>query len=101
MMIMIMKNNKNRTHRNKPQRDVRTYVQTEFLPILQDFVPYWGRCPKRKERKKERKKKGKKEKGKKEKRKERKKGKEKKEKKKKEKKKKKKKKFQRGWNQVI
>ena len=21
-------------------------VQTEFLPILQDFVPYQGRCPK-------------------------------------------------------
>ena len=27
--------------------DVRTYKWTEFLPILQDFVPSWGRCPKR------------------------------------------------------
>ena len=27
--------------------DVRTYIRTEFLPILQDFVPCWGRCPKR------------------------------------------------------
>ena len=26
--------------------DVRTYVRTENLPILQDFVPYRGRCPK-------------------------------------------------------
>ena len=25
--------------------DVRTYVRTENLPILQDFVPYWDRCP--------------------------------------------------------
>ena len=25
----------------------RTYVRTENLPILQDFVPYRGRCPKR------------------------------------------------------
>ena len=25
--------------------DVRTDVRTEFLPILQDFVPCWGRCP--------------------------------------------------------
>ena len=24
----------------------RTNVRTENLPILQDFVPYWGRCPK-------------------------------------------------------
>ena len=24
----------------------RTYVRTENLPILQDFVPYRGRCPK-------------------------------------------------------
>ena len=24
---------------------VRTYVRTENLPILQDFVPYRGRCP--------------------------------------------------------
>ena len=22
-----------------------TYIWTENLPILQDFVPYWGRCP--------------------------------------------------------
>ena len=28
------------------QTDVRTDVRTENLPILQDFVPYWGRCPK-------------------------------------------------------
>ena len=27
--------------------DVRTYVRTEKFPILQDFVPYWGHCPKR------------------------------------------------------
>ena len=25
--------------------DVRTDVRTENLPILQDFVPYRGRCP--------------------------------------------------------
>ena len=25
--------------------DGRTDGQTENLPILQDFVPYWGRCP--------------------------------------------------------
>ena len=25
--------------------DVRTYGRTENLPILQDFVPYRGRCP--------------------------------------------------------
>ena len=24
--------------------DGRKYIQTENLPILQDFVPYWGRC---------------------------------------------------------
>ena len=24
--------------------DIRMYVQTEFLPILQDFVPLRGRC---------------------------------------------------------
>ena len=27
--------------------DKRTDGQIEFLPILQDFVPCWGRCPKR------------------------------------------------------
>ena len=27
------------------QTDVRTEVRTENLPILQDFVPYRGRCP--------------------------------------------------------
>ena len=32
--------------------DKRTEGRTENLPILQDFVSYWGRCPK-KERKKE------------------------------------------------
>ena len=26
--------------------DERTDERTEFLPILQDFVPYRGRCPK-------------------------------------------------------
>ena len=26
--------------------DVRTDGRTEFLPILQDLVPCWGRCPK-------------------------------------------------------
>ena len=26
---------------------IRTYEQTENLPILQDFVPYRGRCPRR------------------------------------------------------
>ena len=26
--------------------DGRTDRRTENLPILQDFVPYWGRCPK-------------------------------------------------------
>ena len=26
--------------------DLHTYVRTENLPILQDFVPFWGRCPK-------------------------------------------------------
>ena len=25
--------------------DGRTNERTENLPILQDFVPYWGRCP--------------------------------------------------------
>ena len=25
--------------------DGRKYIQTENLPILQDFVPYRGRCP--------------------------------------------------------
>ena len=25
--------------------DGRTDVLKENLPILQDFVPYWGRCP--------------------------------------------------------
>ena len=25
-----------------------TDIRTENLPILQDFVPYWGRCPKMK-----------------------------------------------------
>ena len=29
------------------RRDVGTYVRTELLPILHDFVPCWGRCPKR------------------------------------------------------
>jgi len=33
--------------------DVCTYVGTdkwtENIPILQDFFPYWGHCPKRKE----------------------------------------------------
>ena len=24
--------------------DIPTYGHTEFLPILQDCVPYWGRC---------------------------------------------------------
>ena len=38
----------------------RTYIHTENLPILQDFVPYRGRCPKR-EKGKEKKGKGKKE----------------------------------------
>jgi len=28
----------------------RMNKQTENLPILQDFVPYWGRCPKGKTR---------------------------------------------------
>ena len=27
------------------QTDGRTNVRTENLPILQDFVPYRGRCP--------------------------------------------------------
>ena len=27
------------------QMDRRTDVRTENLPILQDFVPYWGCCP--------------------------------------------------------
>ena len=27
------------------QTDGRTDERTENLPILQDFVPYWGRCP--------------------------------------------------------
>ena len=27
------------------QTDKQTNGQTENLPILQDFVPYWGRCP--------------------------------------------------------
>ena len=26
--------------------DKQTDRRTENLPILQDFVPYWGRCPK-------------------------------------------------------
>ena len=26
--------------------DVQMYVRMEILPILQDFVPCWGRCPK-------------------------------------------------------
>ena len=26
--------------------DIQTYRRTENLPILQDFVPYQGRCPK-------------------------------------------------------
>ena len=30
--------------------DVRTYERTENLPILQDFVPYRGRCPKKKKK---------------------------------------------------
>ena len=30
--------------------DVQTDVRTENLPILQDFVPYRGRCPKMSER---------------------------------------------------
>ena len=29
-----------------PGGDGRTNGRTEFLPILQDFVPYRGRCPK-------------------------------------------------------
>ena len=28
--------------------DERTDERMEFLPILQDFIPYRGRCPKRK-----------------------------------------------------
>ena len=27
------------------QTDGRTEGQIEFLPILQDFIPSWGRCP--------------------------------------------------------
>ena len=27
--------------------DKETDVRTENIPILQDFVPYWGRCPKK------------------------------------------------------
>ena len=30
---------------NDGRMDERTNGQTENLPILQDFVPYWGRCP--------------------------------------------------------
>ena len=30
--------------------DGRTNERTEFLPILQDFVPYRGRCPKSRNR---------------------------------------------------
>ena len=30
-----------------PRRDGWTYGWTEFLPILQEFVPCWGRCPKK------------------------------------------------------
>ena len=33
---------------------VRTYERTKNLPILQDFVPYRGRCPKKKDRKRDR-----------------------------------------------
>ena len=40
--------------------DGRTDGWTEFLPILQDFVPYRGRCPKRKEERREEKKREKK-----------------------------------------
>ena len=29
------------------QTDRQTYGWTENLPIIQDFVPYWGRCPKK------------------------------------------------------
>ena len=39
-----------------PGGDGRTDERTEFLPILQDFVPYRGRCPKRKKEKDESKK---------------------------------------------
>ena len=28
--------------------DIQKYGRTENIPILQDFVPYWGRCPKAK-----------------------------------------------------
>ena len=34
------------TSRKDRRMDVRTDGQTEFLPILQDFVPCRGRCPK-------------------------------------------------------
>ena len=39
--------------RTDGRTDGRTDVRTENLPILQDFVPYRGRCPKR-ERERER-----------------------------------------------
>ena len=32
--------------------DGRTDERTENLPVLQDFVPYRGRCPKRRRKKK-------------------------------------------------
>ena len=32
--------------RTDERMDERTNEQTENLPILQDFLPYWGRCPK-------------------------------------------------------
>ena len=39
---------------------LKTKVQTEFFPILQDLVPYWGHCPswngRKSEKKKERRK---------------------------------------------
>ena len=31
--------------------DVRTDVNTEFLPILQKFFLFWDRCPERREKK--------------------------------------------------
>ena len=27
------------------ETDRQAYIRRENLPILQDFVPYWGRCP--------------------------------------------------------
>ena len=31
--------------RTEGRTDVRTDRRMENCPILQDFVPYWGRCP--------------------------------------------------------